>query len=266
MWWEEASGCCGSLRVGFIGSGGFVRWGRVGSRSVTERCGWRDGRRRRRRCYRVGWNVGMMVRGDDRNKGGDGYEGDDDESSKEEEEEEESVVMDYGKLQERMKEVTAKEALGEELVEVTEVSGESMGAEELGKAAQAYGSASKLFVIMFTRKRGEDGIYSLAMNGENFILAFEVRIEASKFAKMLEAQSLPPSKVVPMSRKDLEEFCNRTKFQLGFVPKGLIITPPDEAIGIDEWKDDGKRNGRKKKESEELKQMREKLENLFGQS
>ena len=73
-----------------------------------------------------------------------------------------------------------------------------------------------------------------------------------------------------MKRRDLEEFCNRTKFQLGFVPRGLVITPPEEAVGIEEWKD-SKDNGRRKdkqsaQESEELKQMKQKLENLFGQS
>lgn len=130
-----------------------------------------------------------------------------------------------------------------------------------------------LYVILFQSSSSKEGVYSLALNGVNIILAFQERSEARRYAMMLEAQSFPNSKVSEFKASELKNFCGKSGHRLGLVPKGSLLTPPDETVtgSLDEWvpQDGDSSSSRRAQEGtgmdpDEIEVMKQRLENLFG--
>lgn len=133
----------------------------------------------------------------------------------------------------------------------------------------------KLFVILFNSKSDSEGVYSLALDGVNIVLAFQEKTEARRYALMLEAQDFPSPHVGEFSANELKTFCGEAGYRLGLVPKGSLMTPPEGGIdgNMDDWSSDKKsgttpRSGEEENtlDPEEMELMKKRLESLFGES
>lgn len=130
-------------------------------------------------------------------------------------------------------------------------------------------SLAKVWVIVFTNTAsGCEGVYSLSIADESIVLAFQEREDAHRYAICLEAQMFPEPQLCEMDSTELSEFCSESGFRLGFVPKGMPITPPDESAvdDLDKWrgKPTSDSNGTGMSE-DDIDAMRKRFDSLFGQ-
>lgn len=191
------------------------------------------------------------------------------------------VVIDMNMLRRRMEEVKQEERASDETEEVVELSfAYDMNVEaaddfevdddSLRLLNEQFDNLDVLYVILFGSSSSKEGVYSLALNGVNIVLAFQERSEARRYALMLEAQSFPNSKVGEFTASELKTFCGKSGHRLGLVPKGSLLTPPDDTVSdsLDDWvvTDANQSNAANETgmDSEEIELMKTRLENLFG--
>lgn len=128
-----------------------------------------------------------------------------------------------------------------------------------------------VWVIVFTNANdNSEGIYSLSIADENIVLAFQDKEEAQRYAMCLEQQEFPSPKITDLETKELSDFCTESDFRLGFVPKGSLISPPEESAidDLDKWRGDHSASDSKGDvgmTQEEIELMKKKLDSLFGQ-
>lgn len=151
-------------------------------------------------------------------------------------------------------------------------------AEDALKLLGAFAKIQELYVIIFTSKSRSDGegVYSLDINGENIVLAFQNRSEAQRYATLLELQKFPSAKVAKLRADELRAFCTREGYRLGFVPSGSVtMQPPNESAISDpgRWRIGMNNSGQQSTSDndgssglsqDELDLMKRQLENLFG--
>lgn len=190
--------------------------------------------------------------------------------------------IDMDLLRRRIKEVEVDDKLSEaaqnddnDTVEVEiEVGHGAASAEDALRMLGAFAKIRELYVIVFTsRDRSGEGVYSLDVNGESIVLAFQERTEAQRYASLLELQQFPTAKVARLKAEELRAFCTREGYRLGFVPAGSVtLQPPNEsAIGDNQrWRigegqpQNGDNDGSSGLSKDELDLMKRQLENLFG--
>ncbi len=184
--------------------------------------------------------------------------------------------IDMDLLRRRIKEVEVEETKADdETVEVEiEVGRGQASAEDALRMLGAFAKIRELYVIVFTsRDRGGEGVYSLDVNGESIVLAFQERSEAQRYATLLEMQQFPSAKVARLKAEELRAFCTREGYRLGFVPAGSVtLRPPTESAIEDKerWRigegqpQNGDNDGSSGLSKDELDLMKRQLENLFG--
>lgn len=138
---------------------------------------------------------------------------------------------------------------------------------ETKKLVEEFEKMGAVWVIVFTNTTdGSEGVYSLSVADENIVLAFQDKEEAQRYSFCLEAQKFPVPQVCELETSELREFCSESGFRLGFVPKGSLITPPEESAieDIDKWKgtDNDSPSGMS---PEDIDIMKRRLDSLFGQ-
>lgn len=162
-------------------------------------------------------------------------------------------------------------AYDEDIMSAGEGRAEGVGVDEdsLRMLNDQFDALDKLYVILFDTKGAEEGVYSLALDNVNIVLAFQEKEEALRYALMLGVQDFPQSKVSAFGAAELKKFCADSGFRLGLVPKGSRISPPDETVdgNLEDWmeKTTGKLGAAGSGLSgEDIESERKKLEGLFG--
>jgi Protein of unknown function (DUF3110) len=212
----------------------------------------------------------------------DGEDEKDDETRRDDGEGEDApgVLLDMGMLSKRMREVqenaadTKEEVMGLTLAFDHEISAEVVETDEMDEDAlrmlnDDFNRLDRLFVILFNAADDTEGVYSLSMQGQSIVLAFQERSEARTYAMMLEAQDFPRPNVGEFSANELKSFCGEAGFRLGLVPKGSLLTPPEENVdeNLEKWTDAsiGHRAGQGiGLEPDEVELMKKRFEGLFG--
>jgi Protein of unknown function (DUF3110) len=117
----------------------------------------------------------------------------------------------------------------------------------------------RLSVLLFNARTDNEGIYTLNVNGQNTVLAFEDEDDATRYALLLEAQDFMTATVETMDRKEIEAFCESADMILNVVPKGELAVPPEKNVDQLTWSAE--------QEPEEtltdLDRMRQRLEKLL---
>lgn len=194
------------------------------------------------------------------------------------EDEREPHHLDMDLLKKRMADLEAKKnntssAFNESVINLSSVIAEATEFTTEGRELMDdFENLRTLWVIIFTNTAdGSDGVYSLTVAEANIVLAFQEREEAQRYALSLEAQEFPRPQVCELDSSELKHFCGEAGFRLGFVPKGALITPPDESAieEIDAWRGEPN-SSRATKDStglseEDLEIMKKRLDSLFGQ-
>lgn len=158
--------------------------------------------------------------------------------------------------------VVFDEASSEAMVEI---GGESMAIDDPNRVIAAFEHLTSVWVIMFNAKDGSDGLYSLTIDTDNIILAFESKQEAQRYALCLEVQDFPAPQVCDMEPSDLRDFCIEAKIKLGFIPAGVMLVPPKESAveDLDAWR--GPSSNESGMSEEDIDIMRKRFDSLFGQ-
>merc|ERR550537_1674110 len=99
----------------------------------------------------------------------------------------------------------------------------------LGTYKELLRGVERAFVLIFNHGQPEEGVYTLQgrQTPTSYVLTFEHADEAARFAELLQAEGFDLAKPVPWYRERVSEFCESTGFELGFVPVGTLITPPE---------------------------------------
>lgn len=158
--------------------------------------------------------------------------------------------------------VVFDEASSEAMVEI---GGESMAIDDPNRVIAAFEHLTSVWVIMFNAKDGSDGLYSLSIDTDNIILAFENKQEAQRYALCLEVQDFPSPQVCDMEPTELRDFCIEAKIKLGFIPAGVMLVPPKESVveDLDAWR--GSSSNESGMSEEDIDIMRKRFDSLFGQ-
>lgn len=184
--------------------------------------------------------------------------------------------IDMDLLRRRMSDVNRKGSTfqaNEAVVDISAMSdGVAMEEVDEDEFLSQFNGIRTLWVIVFTNvSDGSDGVYSLTISEENIVLAFQDRTEAQRYALCLEAQEFPSPQVCELDSRELRNFCSESGFRLGFVPKGALISPPEESAveDLDKWRGEPPaRNGRDDStglSAEDIETMKKRLDSLFGQ-
>jgi len=126
----------------------------------------------------------------------------------------------------------------------------------------------QVWVLLFNANTDNEGIYTLEIEGNNIIVAFEQEDDAIRYAGLLEAQDFLSPTVESIDSKDLEEFCEEAGYDLNIVPTDALLMPPEKNVDKTDWSVDRDQNRPEPEDEIEVEDpviamMRRRLENLL---
>ncbi len=124
----------------------------------------------------------------------------------------------------------------------------------------------QVWVLLFNANTDNEGIYTLEIEGDNIIVAFEQEDDAIRYAGLLEAQDFLSPTVERIDKQDLEEFCREASYDLNIVPTDALLVPPEKNIDKTSWSSDRDNNEPADEievEDPVIAMMRRRLENLL---
>jgi len=95
------------------------------------------------------------------------------------------------------------------------------------------------WVLLFNAGERNEGVYTLQgretpeKSHGTYVLSFEQRDEASRFAMLLQAQGFDMATATKWTSELLSEFCATADFELGFVPDEALLIPPQQNFFVD---------------------------------
>jgi hypothetical protein len=98
--------------------------------------------------------------------------------------------------------------------------------------------AMVVYVLLFNARTDNEGIHSLQIDGQDWVLMFEHEDDATRYALMLEAQGLPEATVEAIDQTDMEEFCTSAGYEYRLVPEGTLAVPPEQTVETITWNPD----------------------------
>ncbi len=124
----------------------------------------------------------------------------------------------------------------------------------------------QVWVLLFNANTDNEGIYTLEIEGNNIIVAFEQEDDAIRYAGLLEAQDFLSPTVERIDKQDLEEFCEESSYDLNIVPTDALLVPPEKNVDKTDWSSD--RNSPEPEDEVDVEDpviamMRRRLENLL---
>jgi hypothetical protein len=126
----------------------------------------------------------------------------------------------------------------------------------------------QVWVLLFNANTDNEGIYTLEIEGNNIVIAFEQEDDAIRYAGLLEAQDFLSPTVESIDSEDLEAFCRDADYELNIVPTEGLLVPPEKNVDKTDWSKDLEKD---QSETEEeiivedpvIAMMRRRLENLL---
>ncbi len=93
----------------------------------------------------------------------------------------------------------------------------------------------QVWVLLYNARTDNEGIYTLQIESNNIIVAFEQEDDAIRYAGMLEAQDFLTLTVEIIDKEELEEFCEDAKYDLNIVPTDALLVPPEKNVDKTDW-------------------------------
>jgi len=126
----------------------------------------------------------------------------------------------------------------------------------------------QVWVLLFNANTDNEGIYTLEIDGDNIVVAFEEEDDAIRYAGLLEAQDFLSPTVESIDSEDLEAFCREADYDLNIVPTEGLLVPPEKNVDKTDWSKD--LESKQSEPDEEIivedpviAMMRRRLENLL---
>ncbi|WP_287130425.1 DUF3110 domain-containing protein [Candidatus Cyanaurora vandensis] len=117
----------------------------------------------------------------------------------------------------------------------------------------------RLSVLLFNAGTENEGIYTLSVNGQNTVLAFEEEDDATRYALQLEAQDFLSASVEAIDRRELEAFCESAQLKLSVITQGMFALPPQTNLEQLDWTPGRPQPTEQPSEMDLLRQRLEKL-------
>ncbi len=124
----------------------------------------------------------------------------------------------------------------------------------------------QVWVLLFNANTDNEGIYTLKIEGNDIIVAFEQEDDAIRYAGLLEAQDFLSPTVERIDKEDLEEFCKDANYDLNIVPTDALLVPPEKNVDKIDWDSDRDKKWSEPEDEVEdpvIAMMRRRLENLL---
>lgn len=105
-----------------------------------------------------------------------------------------------------------------------------------------------IYVLMFNVDTDNQGLHTLRIGNQDWVLMFEDEDDATRYALLLEAQDFPTPTVAAIPKAEIEEFCQGAGFGCQLVPRGfvpeddagrLLLAPPENNLPEITWQQDG---------------------------
>ena len=93
----------------------------------------------------------------------------------------------------------------------------------------------QVWVLLYNARTDNEGIYTLQIESNNIIVAFEQEDDAIRYAGMLEAQDFLTLTVEIIDKQELEEFCEDAKYELNIVSTDALLVPPEKNVDKTDW-------------------------------
>lgn len=129
----------------------------------------------------------------------------------------------------------------------------------------------QVWVLLYNARTDNEGIYTLQIESNNIIVAFEQEDDAIRYAGMLEAQDFLTLTVEIIDKQELEEFCEDAKYELNIVSTDALLVPPEKNVDKTDWSKNLDQDENVSSELEDeiaiedpvIAMMRRRLENLL---
>lgn len=126
----------------------------------------------------------------------------------------------------------------------------------------------QVWVLLFNANTDNEGIYTLEIEGNNIVIAFEQEDDAIRYAGLLEAQDFLSPTVESINSEDLEAFCREADYELNIVPTEGLLVPPEKNVDKTDWSKDLEKDQSEPEdeiivEDPVIAMMRRRLENLL---
>lgn len=126
----------------------------------------------------------------------------------------------------------------------------------------------QVWVLLFNANTDNEGIYTLEIEGNNIIVAFEQEDDAIRYAGLLEAQDFLSPTVESIDSEELQEFCEDANYDLNIVPTDALLVPPEKNVDKTDWSPDRVQKLSEPEADAEVEDpviamMRRRLENLL---
>ena len=93
----------------------------------------------------------------------------------------------------------------------------------------------QLCVLIFNVGSENEGIYTLSVESENTVVAFESEDDAQRYAMLLEAQDFMVPQVESIDAEEIKRFCEDSSLGLIVVEAGQLVMPPEKAKESLDW-------------------------------
>ncbi|MBW4699018.1 MAG: DUF3110 domain-containing protein [Aphanocapsa lilacina HA4352-LM1] len=120
----------------------------------------------------------------------------------------------------------------------------------------------QLCVLIFNSGSENEGIYTLNVDSENTVVAFESREDAERYANLLEAQDFIVPEVELLEAEEIKQFCEDSSLGLIVVEAGQLVMPPEKSKETLDWSPEPAAL----EPNSELERMRSMLEQMYRKS
>ncbi|UFP95511.1 DUF3110 domain-containing protein [Gloeobacter morelensis] len=120
----------------------------------------------------------------------------------------------------------------------------------------------QLCVLIFNSGSENEGIYTLNVDSENTVVAFESREDAERYANLLEAQDFIVPEVELIEAAEIKQFCEDSSLGLIVVEAGQLVIPPEKSKETLDWSPEPAAL----EPNSELERMRSMLEQMYRKS
>ncbi|WP_373481288.1 DUF3110 domain-containing protein [Geminocystis sp.] len=126
----------------------------------------------------------------------------------------------------------------------------------------------RIYVLLYNSGTANEGIHTLNIGDQDFILMFESEDDAIRYGILLEAQDFLTPSVESLEREEIEDFCLASGYQWKFISDGMLEIPPENNVTQTDWNEDSVYSPLPEKtEAEmsafELERIRRQLEGLL---
>lgn len=97
----------------------------------------------------------------------------------------------------------------------------------------------RTYVLLYNAGTANEGIHTIQIGDQDFVLIFESEDDAIRYALLLEAQDFPTPSVEAIDKEEVEDFCLSAGYEWKFISDGMLEIPPENNVNQTDWNEDG---------------------------